>query len=194
MRLEEAGLENAGLRFVPLDTSHRELVLNSGVEEAIWKWMPALRGGVSFEQYFDFMIQAHGKGLYTTFVLFRKSDDQFLGVTGYTDTSKQHRRTRIAMVWFAPELFEPELYQYAQLGLIQRAYDWGARRIEWSLNPNNTFMMTQLETIGPTKEATMRHYERLASGQWADKIVFSMLRPEMAEAIKMLEARLETAT
>jgi len=193
MKLEDPGLENAALRFVPLEAAHRDLVLQSGVEDAIWRWMPALRGGVSFAQYFDFMIQAQGQGLYTSFALFKKNDDQFLGITGYTDTNKQHRRTRIAMVWFAPELFEPVLYTYAQLGLIQRAYDWGARRIEWSLNPDNTFMMTQLETIGPTKEATLRNYERLASGQWADKVVFSMLRPEMAEAIKTLQQRLEGA-
>jgi RimJ/RimL family protein N-acetyltransferase len=193
MKLENPGLENAALRFVPLDASHRDLVLKSGIEEGMWKWAPALRGGVSFAQYFDFMIQAQGQGIYTSFALYRKTDNQFIGLTGYTDTNQQHRRTRIAIAWFAPNLFEPRLFQYAQLGLLKRAYDWRARRVEWSLNPDNEFFMRQMAFIGPTKEATMRNYERLASGKWADKVVYSMLRPEMVEAIKKLEDRLDAA-
>lgn len=70
---------------------------------------------------------------------------------------------------------------------MQRALDWGAKRIEWSINPENEFMMEQLEAIKPTFEARMRNYERLAGGRWADKVVYSMTRPEAADRIKEYE-------
>lgn len=193
VKLGDPGLESATLKLVPLTSSHRDIILSSGIEDAIWKWMPALKGGTSFEQYFDFMLKAHGAGIYTTFVLLSKANDQFVGIAGYTDTSRQHRRTRIAMAWFAPNLFEPHLFQSVQLALMQRALDWGAKRIEWSINPENTFMMEQLEAIKPTFEARMRNYERLAGGRWADKVVYSMTRPEAADRIKDYELNAQSS-
>ncbi|MEQ3746948.1 MAG: GNAT family protein [Henriciella sp.] len=192
IKLEDPGLETAALRFVPLDASHRDLILTSGIEDAVWRWMPALKGGTSFEQYFDFMLKAHEANIYTTFVLYSKETDQFLGIAGYTDTNRQHRRTRIAIAWFAPDLFKPHFFQSAQLALMKRALDWGAKRIEWSINPENKFMMEQLEAIKPVFEARLRNYERLAGGRWADKMVYSMTRPEAADRIKDLEFSLES--
>lgn len=190
MELTAPGLENELVRLEPIDDQHWPMIRNSEIEESVWRWMPALPGGTSLRNYFDAILQAQRFGLAATFILFLKSNNAFAGITGLNEINKIHRRVRNAFAWHPPKLATSELYQAGQLAMIQRAYDWRAKRIEWQVNTNNKFIMTELAAIGPSHEAVFRNFERTADGVWVDKAVFAMTRPEMAEAIQRLEAGL----
>ena len=166
MELRAPGLENAMVRLQPMGEQS---------------------GGPSLRAYFDFILQAQKLGMAATFILFRQSDGAFAGITGMNKINKLHRRVRIAIAWHPPELGSPALYKAGQLAMIQRAYDWRAKRVEWQVNPQNKFIMDELAKIGPTQEAHFRNFERTADGLWVDKVVFSMTRSEMVEAIARLE-------
>lgn len=178
------------LRLEPISAEHRSFIFDSDVEQSIWKWMPALRGGTNLKNYFEFILAAQKSGLAATFVVFRKADNAFAGLTGFNEINKIHRRVRNALAWHPPALAAPELYQAGQLAMIKRAYEWRAKRIEWQVNTNNTYILTELAAIAPTREALFRNYERTADGVWVDKAVFAMTRPEMADAIVRLESAL----
>lgn len=175
------------LRLEPISVRHRPLIFNSELEESLWRWMPALPGGTSLENYFAFLRQAQKAGTAATFFLFRQSDDAFAGITGFNEINKIHRRVRNALAWHPPDMATPELYQAGQLAMIRRAYDWRAKRLEWQVNVHNTYILEGLASIGPTREAVFRNFERTADGLWVDKAVFAMTRPEMADAIIRLE-------
>ena len=187
MELNAPGLENERVRLEPIGEEHWLTINTAEIQEAFWRWMPAQRGGTSLRAYFDFILQAQAAGLAATFVLFRQSDGAFAGITGMNEINKLHRRVRLAIAWHPPELGSPELYKAGQLAMIQRAYDWRAKRIEWQVNPNNKFIVEELAKIGPTREALFRNFERTADGVWVDKAIFSMTRPEMVEAIARLK-------
>jgi RimJ/RimL family protein N-acetyltransferase len=187
MELNAPGLENELVRLEPIGEQHWLTINTAEIQEAFWRWMPAQRGGTSLRAYFDFILKAQAAGLAATFVLFRQSDGAFAGITGMNEINKLHRRVRIAIAWHPPELGSPELYKAGQLAMIQRAYDWRAKRVEWQINPNNKFIVEELAKIGPTREALFRNFERTADGVWVDKAIFSMTRPEMAQAIARLE-------
>jgi RimJ/RimL family protein N-acetyltransferase len=187
MELNAPGLENELVRLEPIGEQHWLTINTAEIQEAFWRWMPAQRGGASLRAYFDFILKAQAAGLAATFVLFRQSDGAFAGITGMNEINKLHRRVRIAIAWHPPELGSPELYKAGQLAMIQRAYDWRAKRVEWQINPNNKFIVEELAKIGPTREALFRNFERTADGVWVDKAIFSMTRPEMAQAIARLE-------
>jgi len=187
MELNAPGLENELVRLEPIGEQHWLTINTADIQEAFWRWMPAQRGGTSLRAYFDFILQAQAAGLAATFVLFRQSDGAFAGITGMNEINKLHRRVRIAIAWHPPELGSPELYKAGQLAMIQRAYDWRAKRVEWQVNTDNKFILEELAKIGPTREALFRNFERTADGVWVDKAIFSMTRPEMVEAIARLE-------
>ena len=187
MDLSAPGLETELVRLEPIDEQHWLVLSESGIEEAIWRWMPALPGGTNLRNYFDAILYAQKCGLAATFVLFLKSSNAFAGITGLNEINKIHRRLRNAFAWHPPQISSSELYQAGQLAMIQRAYEWRAKRMEWQVNVNNTFIMTELAKIGPTKEALFRNFERTADGVWVDKAVFAMTRAEMAEAIQRLQ-------
>lgn len=187
MELNAPGLENELVRLEPIGEQHWLTINTTEIQEAFWRWMPAQRGGASLRAYFDFILKAQAAGLAATFVLFRQSDGAFAGITGMNEINKLHRRVRIAIAWHPPELGSPELYKAGQLAMIQRAYDWRAKRVEWQVNTDNKFILEELAKIGPTREALFRNFERTADGVWVDKAIFSMTRPEMAQAIARLE-------
>jgi RimJ/RimL family protein N-acetyltransferase len=187
MELNAPGLENELVRLEPIGEQHWLTINRADIQEAFWRWMPAQRGGTSLRAYFDFVLQAQAVGLAATFVLFRQSDGAFAGITGMNEINKLHRRVRIAIAWHPPELGSPELYNAGQLAMIQRAYDWRAKRVEWQVNTDNKFILEELAKIGPTREALFRNFERTVDGVWVDKAIFSMTRPEMIETIARLE-------
>ncbi len=190
MELSAPGLENAQLRLEPFSTQHRDLIFNSEVEESVWKWMPALPGGTSLANYFDFVLKAQNAGVAATFVLFRKSDGAFAGLTGFNDINKIHRRVRNALTWHPPALATETLYLAGQHAMISRAFAWRAKRLEWQVNTKNDYILSQLSVIGPTREALFRNFERTADGTWVDKIVFALTRAEMPDALQRLERAL----
>lgn len=193
MELSAPGLQNAIVRLDPITDAHRDVIFDSEIEDSIWKWMPALRGGSTLKNYFKFVLDLQKSGAMATFVLFRQSDGVFAGVTAFNEINKIHRRLRNAIAWHPPDLATPELYQAGQLAMIQRAYDWRAKRLEWQINPNNDFMLQGVESLKPTEEALFRNFERTADGIWVDKAVYAMTRPEMADAIVRLNRALFAA-
>jgi RimJ/RimL family protein N-acetyltransferase len=190
MELSAPGLQNAMVRLDPITEAHRDVIFDSEIEDSIWKWMPALRGGSTLKNYFKFILELQKSGAAATFVLFRQSDGVFVGVTGFSEINKIHRRVRNALTWHPPSLTTQELYLAGQLAMIERAHAWKAKRIEWQVNSRNNYILDGLAAIRPTQEAVFRNYERTADGLWVDKIVFSLTRPEMVEVIARLKQTL----
>lgn len=190
MELSAPGLQNAIVRLDPITPAHREVIFDSEIEDSIWKWMPALRGGSTLKNYFKFVLDLQKSGDMATFVLFRQSDGAFAGVTGFNEINKIHRRVRNALAWHPPAMATQELYLAAQLAMIERAYAWRAKRIEWQVNTNNDYILGGLAAIRPTQEAVFRNFERTADGVWVDKAVFSLTRPEMIGVVARLKQSL----
>ena len=122
MELAAPGLQNAIVRLDPITHAHREAIFDSAIEDAIWKWMPALRGGSTLKNYFKFVLDLQKSGEMATFVLFRQSDSVFAGVTGFNEINKIHRRARNALARHPPSIASQELCLAAQLAMIERAY------------------------------------------------------------------------
>lgn len=187
MELAAPGLENEIVRLEPLDASHRDVIFSSEIEPSVWKWMPALPGGTSLGHYFQAMLNAQKCGMAATFVLFDQSNSGFVGVTGFNEINKIHRRVRNAMTWHPPHLATPRLYRAGQLAMIERAYAWRAKRVEWQINTRNDYLLRELEFLNPPREALFRNFERTADGVWVDKLVFAMTRSELATTIVRLK-------
>lgn len=187
MDLSAPGYETELLRFEPVNESHRDVLRDSSIEKSMWKYMPALSGGTYLKKYMLTLLQSQVAGTAAYYVLFQQSDDAFVGIAGFNEINRIHRRLRNHISWHPPDKDTNWLYRATQHGMLKRAYDWRAKRMEWQINPENDFIMDNLKTLEPTQEAHFRNFERTADGVWIDKIVFSMTRPELAIAIERLE-------
>lgn len=189
MDLSAPGLENELIRLEPLAERFREDLRNSGAIEYMWLSLPAIQRGAGFDSYFDHVLKQGDAGEVLGFALLDPNDNgRFVGVTALMYPNKMHRRVRLGYTWLEPHLRGLGVYAAIQKLLIQRALDWGAKRIEWYVEERNARAIRAIESIGALKEGVLREYEKFADGEWVDVAVLSMLRDEAKSSVHRLEA------
>lgn len=187
MELNAPGLANDLIRLEPLDERFREDLRASDAVDSIWMSLPAIQRGAGFDSYYDHVLKnGRQNDLYGFALLDPNDGDRFVGVTAFIEPNKMHRRIRLGYTWLEPHLRGHGIYAATQKLLIQRALDWGAKRIEWYVEDRNTRAIRAIESIGATKEGVLREYEKFADGEWVDVAVLSMLRDDAKEALTRL--------
>jgi RimJ/RimL family protein N-acetyltransferase len=187
MDLNTPGLKNDLICLEPLDERFREHLRASEAVNSIWLSLPAIQRGAGFDAYFDHVLKMSETGELYGFALLDPADnDRFVGVTALLEPNKMHRRVRLGYTWLEPHLRGRGVYAAIQTLLIQRALEWGAKRIEWYVEDRNTRAIRAIQSIGARKEGVLREYEKFADGEWVDVAVLSMLRDEAKEAIRRL--------
>ena len=187
MDLNAPGLKNDLICLEPLDERFREHLRASDAVNSIWLSLPAIQRGAGFDAYYDHVLkQAETGELYGFALLDPTKNDRFVGVTALLDPNKMHRRVRLGYTWIEPHLRGHGIYAAIQQLLIQRALEWGAKRVEWYVEDRNERAIRAIQAIGAKKEGVLREYEKFADGEWVDVAVLSMLRDEAKEAIRRL--------
>lgn len=188
MELNAPGLENDLIRLKPLDEGFRESLRASDAVNQIWLSLPAIQRGAGFDAYYDHVLKrAELNELYGFALLDPNDKDRFVGVSALLYPNKMHRRVRIGYTWLEPHLRGRGIYAAIQKLLIQRALDWGAKRIEWYVEDRNSRAIRAIRSLGAQKDGVLRDYEKFADGEWVDVAVLSMLRDEAKEAVRRLD-------
>ena len=188
MELNCPGLKNELIHLEALDDRFREHLRASDAVNSIWMSLPAIQRGAGFDAYYDHVLkQARVHELYGFAMLDPNDNDRFVGVTALLYPNKMHRRVRIGYTWIEPHLRGKGVYAATQSLLIQRALDWGAKRIEWLVENRNDRAIRAIKALGAQQEGVLREYEKFADGEWVDVAVLSMLRDEAKDAIRKLE-------
>ena len=188
MDLTAPGLANDVIRLEALTERFREDLRNSGAIEYMWLSLPAIQRGAGFDSYFAHVLKQGDAGEVLGFALLDPNDQsRFVGVTALMYPNKMHRRVRIGYTWLEPHLRGRGVYAAIQKLLIQRALDWGAKRIEWYVEERNSRAIRAIEAIGAIKEGVLREYEKFADGEWVDIAILSMLRDEAKAAVQRLD-------
>lgn len=190
MELDDPGLENAFVKMEPFGPHLRQTLYDSGAVDAMWKWMPILSAGTNYDSYFDHTLASAKRGDMVPFALCSPNTGEFMGVAAFLDPNRSHRRLQIAHIWLVDAARGKNIFTAVQALMIQRAVDWGARRIVWLADDRNDVAKGAFRKLGALEEGLAREYQRMTDGHWADMVVFSMLRPEAKEAVKSLELRL----
>lgn len=191
MELTAAGLENSRVTLVNLSEEHREMLRASDAVEHMWISMPAIQRGAGFDAYYDYVLRRQESGELIPFAIMSKENGRFVGVTGFSEPNKTHRRIQIGYTWIDHTFRGKGIYAAIQHVLIKRAIEWGARRIGWHVEARNDRAVKAIEKLGAQNEGTLRNYSRFTDGTWVDIAILSMLRDEAKDAVKRLEAELE---
>ena len=188
MELSAPGLENELIKLEPLSERFRENLRSSGAIEYMWLSLPAIQRGAGFDAYFDHVLKQGESGEVNGFAMLDPNDQgRFVGVTALINPNKMHRRVRLGYTWLEPHLRGRGVYAAIQKLLIERALDWGAKRIEWYVEERNGRAVRAIQSIGAIKEGVLREYEKFADGEWVDVAVLSMLHDEAKGAVHRLE-------
>ncbi len=178
MTLDAPGLENALVRLDIFSERHVPLIGASSAIRHMWDSMPDIPKGTSFAAYADHALKQARDGTWVPFVIFRQADDALAGVAIYDDISRVHRRVRIAHFWHPETMRGSGIFQASQALMIERALDWGARRIAWLVPDRSPRALDAVRSLGARDEGLLRRHTRLADGTYADMAVLSLLGDE----------------
>ncbi len=194
MKLDAKHFGNDLVRLEPLTEEHKPLLENSSAVNSMWDWMPMIEGGIGFENYFATIQKQRKLDLVVPFVVLCTADDSFAGVAAFINPNKTHRRVRIGYVWHPETVRGRGIFRATQLAMLARAFDWGARRVEWIVDTRNTAAMRAVEALGAHQDGVMQEWQRLSDGSWSDVVMFSMLRSAWPRKREALEAALSNAS
>lgn len=193
MKLDSPAIENNIVRLEIFGPEHYDFLLGCNAVEYMWKWMPAIPSGTSFNSYVEYIRALKDEGEIVPFAIFRKSDNAFAGVVAYGLVSRLHRRVRIAYAWHPEDMRGTLIFPATQAALIQRALDWGARRIAWTIDVRNEAALAAFERLGARREGVLRAFMRMSDGTWADHCSLSMIRDEAKAAVALINERIRAS-
>ncbi|MEO1643207.1 MAG: GNAT family protein [Pseudomonadota bacterium] len=188
MELNAPGLMNDLICIDPLTEAHREPLRATSAVEHMWMSMPAIQRGAGFDTYFDYTLRTGTTGEAVPMALLDPNDEnRFVGVTAFLEPSKLHRRVRLGFTWLAEHLRGKGVFDAVKLLMIQRAVDWGAKRLEWQVESGNQLAIAAIERTGAVREGVLRQHTKLADGTWVDVVMLSLLREEAKRVLTRAE-------
>ncbi len=192
MELSAPCLETEEIRLEPLSEAFREVIRDTGAVDFMWISLPAIERGAGYDVYFNYSLKASLEGTIPSFMVLDKTDNnRFVGTTAFIEPNKIHRRIQLGYTWLEPKLRGKGVYPQIQMLMIQRALEWGAKRLEWPIEAHNERAIRATEALGAQNEGTLRNYMKFAEGAWVDVTILSMMRDEAKEAVRRLSARIE---
>ncbi|MEM1087647.1 MAG: GNAT family protein [Pseudomonadota bacterium] len=188
MELNASGLMNDLICIHPLGEDHREALRATSAVEHMWMSMPAIQRGAGFDTYFDYTLRTGRSGESVPMALLDPNDgNRFVGVTAFLEPNKLHRRVRLGYTWLAEHLRGKGIFDAVKMLMIERAVDWGAKRLEWQVESHNTRAIAAIERLGAVREGVLRQHTKLADGTWVDVVMLSLLRDEAKAVLRQAQ-------
>ena len=182
MRLEARGMANERLCFELFTAEHAQLMRTHEAADSMWKWMPACEGGASLDGHVTAVLAAQRRGEVIPFIIRLTGTGEFAGCAAFKSPNRTHRCVQIGYVWHPARLRGTGVFREAQVIMLDRAFGWGAKRVEWSADTRNTQAISAIERLGASRDGVLRQSQRLLDGSWSDVAVYSMLRADWPAA------------
>ncbi|HEY1562109.1 MAG TPA: GNAT family protein [Caulobacteraceae bacterium] len=186
MRLRCRTLFGRHIRLEPLVEAHREaLRLACAADPEIWEIFPYSMLDEHFDGWWARM-QDPGSEWMAFAVI---AAEEVVGVTGFVP-ERAPGVAVIGMTYLRPEARGGPANPESKLLLLQHAFDGGARRVVFNVDPVNARSRAAMRKIGAVEEGVARKASVTWTGRVRDLVVFSVLDDEWPDLRRRLEARL----
>lgn len=189
LHLKPPRLSLGDVSLQPVTLADKEGLRAAASSEETWKWYTFRADGAHFDtdfwpgyfETFDPRKEVH-------FVVRLK--DKIVGSTCFLAIEPDHKRVEIGGTWYHSDVRGGLVNPACKLMLIQRAFDWGAQRVELKTDSNNARSRAAISKLGCQYEGTLRNHKFLHDGRVRHTVYYSMLPEEWPDAKAKLEERI----
>lgn len=193
IELDAPGLTLGDISLLPVTAEDKEGLRAAANSEEIWRWYTFRADGVFFDtQFWPGYFETNDKKPDVHFVVRRKGE--IVGSTCFLAIDPHHKRVEIGGTWYRADVRGGLVNPACKLLLTQRAFDWGAQRVEWKTDSNNARSRAAIEKLGAIFEGTLRNHMYLHDGRVRHTVYYSMLPEEWPAAKAKLEGRIAELT
>lgn len=185
-------LEGPSLRLEPLSRAHHGALCAVGLDEELWRWIPApVRTPDEMTAYIAFALAEQARGAALPFAIVEKESDRVIGSTRYGAIEPAHRRVEIGWTWLGRPWQRTTTNTEAKYLLLRHAFETlGCLRVELKTDSLNERSRAAIQRIGAREEGILRNHMITASGRIRHTVYYSIVDSEWPEAKAGLERKL----
>ena len=175
--------------LAPIMEADKEGLRAAANSEEIWNWYVFRGDGDYFDtQFWMWYYELNKNNSDVKFVVRHKG--KIVGATCFLAVDRRNRRLEIGGTWYTDDVRGTIVNPACKLLLTQRAFDWGAQRVEWKTDSNNKRSRAAIEKLGAQYEGTFRNHMFLHDGRVRHTVYYSMIPEEWPAAKEKLLERL----
>lgn len=192
MAIAPVTLEGRYVRLEPLTSVHTTGLAEIGLDEDLWKWIPApVRTLEEMSAYVQTALSEQANSSALPFALIEKTSGRTIGSTRYGNIERTHHRVEIGWTWVAKQWQRSAINTEAKYLLLRHAFETlKCIRVELKTDSLNARSRAAILRIGAREEGTFRNHMITASGRIRHTVYFSILDSEWPEVKTRLEYKL----
>ena len=185
-------LEGQHVRLEPLREDHLEGLAAVGLDEDLWRWIPApVRTVEEMAAYIATALREQGQGVSLPFALVERQSGRLIGSTRYGNIDRIHHRVEIGWSWVARKWQRTAVNSETKYLLLKHAFDTlGCIRVELKTDSLNERSRAAILRIGAQEEGIFRNHIVTASGRIRHTVYYSIVDSEWPTVKARHEAKL----
>jgi RimJ/RimL family protein N-acetyltransferase len=194
MVVTPVAIEGRHVRLEPLAKAHLEGLARVGLDEELWRWIPApVRTVEELAGYIDTALEEQKRGVSLPFALMERATGRAIGSTRYGNIDRTHHRVEIGWTWVAREWQRSAVNTEAKYLLLRHAFETlRCIRVELKTDSLNEKSRAAILRIGAKEEGIFRNHMITASGRIRHTVYFSIVDSEWPAVKARLESLLNT--
>ena len=194
MLVTPVAIEGRHVRLEPLAKAHLEGLARVGLDEELWRWIPApVRTVEELASYIDTALEEQMRGVSLPFALIEKATGRAIGSTRYGNIDRTHHRVEIGWTWVAREWQRSAVNTEAKYLLLRHAFEaLRCIRVELKTDSLNEKSRAAILRIGAKEEGIFRNHMITASGRIRHTVYFSIVDSEWPAVKARLESLLNS--
>ncbi|MGB3548812.1 MAG: GNAT family protein [Saprospiraceae bacterium] len=186
--LQPLTLKRDPVRLIPLQTEHREELLQAAADGELWKiWYTSVPSPESMDTYLATALleRAEGRGL--PFAVVHQPSGRVIGCTRYYEVDAKNRRLRIGYTWYARSYQRTAVNTTCKYLLLRHAFEQlDCIAVEWETNFHNHPSRRAIARLGAKQDGILRNHRIDSDGCLRDTVLFSVIASEWPTVKKSL--------
>jgi len=187
--LEEVELTGQNVKLVPLQSSHKEALLDAASDGELWKiWYTSVPSAESIEHYLETAFSEQKAGSSLPFVVLNLKTNKIIGCTRYCNIDEPNKRLEIGYTWYAKSSQRTGVNTECKHLLLQHAFEQlNCIAVEFRTNWFNYRSRNAILRLGAKQDGVLRSHRVDANRILRDTVVFSIIQMEWPVVKKSLE-------
>lgn len=169
----DSPMEGDGCRAERLTQAHRDQLREACAEDPdIWQIYYISYAPEQFDASFDTLLERP----WVPFALYE--GDSFVGLSCYLNIDESRQTLEIGSTFYRPAYRATGFNRRCKEMMLQRAFDFGFRRVEFRVDRRNERSQAAMKKLGAVREGVMRSDRTTWTGHVRDTVLFTILRDE----------------
>jgi len=180
MRYERKTMEGKNVRLEPLESRHKEGLVEAILDGELWKLFVTVVPHVSkIDAFLEDADKEYERGFGIAYAIVDKKRDKVVGSTRFRNTDFGHKKVEIGFTFLASSFQRSYVNTEAKLLLLTYAFEEMAfNRVELITDFLNHTSRNAILRLGAKQEGVLRNHVVMSNGRVRDSVIFSIIANE----------------